>query len=167
VRTKRKAATLVEQRLARDRAEAHDGARALAIEFARGMPSTRFDPMTVGVVLQPGETVYRQLPIWVRVQQDGRWAEARRADAVVTDQRLLFRFATWHLASIWWSGIVGLTVDRAAEHIVLDFGAGQPVSFSGPRVVVVAVAAIASIYGAQAMLTHPGLARLRTISHRE
>jgi hypothetical protein len=68
VRTKRKAAILVKQRLAHDRTEAHHDARALAIELARGVPSTRFDPMTAGLVLQPGETVYRQLPIWVRVQ---------------------------------------------------------------------------------------------------
>jgi hypothetical protein len=162
VRRKRKAAMLVEQRLARDRTEANYDARALAIELAHGVPSTRFDPMSAGVVLQPGETVYRQLPIWIRVQQDGRWAEASHANAVVTDGRLLFRFATGHLGSLWWSGIVGLTVDLAAEHIVLDFGDGQPVNLSGVHVAVVAVAAIASIYGGQAMLTHPALASLRT-----
>ena len=72
MRTKQKAAVLVEQRLARDRTEAYHDARALAIELARGEPSARFDPMTAGVVLQPGETVYRQVPIWIRVQQDGR-----------------------------------------------------------------------------------------------
>jgi hypothetical protein len=66
---------LDEQRLAGDRTEAFHDARALAIEFARGEPSVRFDPMTAGVVLQPGETVYRQLPIWIRVQDDGRWSE--------------------------------------------------------------------------------------------
>ena len=162
MRTKRKAAMFVEQRLARDRTEAHHDARALAIELARGVPSTRFDPMTEGVVLQPGETVYRQLPIWIRVQENGRWAEASYADLIVTEQRLLCRFATGHLASLWWTGIVGLNVDLAAEHIVLDFGDGQPVSLSGGQVAVVAVAAIALIYGTQAMLAHPALASLRT-----
>jgi hypothetical protein len=152
---------LVEQRLSRDRTEAHHDARALAIELARGVPSTRFDPMTAGVVLQPGETVYRQLPIWIRVQENGRWAEVSYADVIVTDQRLLCRFATGNLASLWWTGIVGLNVDLAAEHVVLDFGDGQPVSISGAHVAVVAVTAIASIYGAQAMLTHAALASLR------
>ena len=162
MRTKRKAAMLVEQRLARDRTEAYYDARALAIELARGVPSTRFDPMTAGVVLQSGETVYRQLSIWIREQENGRWAEASYADVIVTDQRLLCRSATGHLASLWWNGIVGLSVDLAAEHIVLDFGDGQPVSLSGAHVAVVAVAAIASIYGAQAMLAHPALVSLRT-----
>jgi hypothetical protein len=162
MRTKRKAAMLVEQRLARDRAEAHHDARALAIVLVQGVPSARFDPMAAGVVMQPGETAYRQVPIWIRVQQDGRWADASLADAVVTDGRLLFRFATGHLASLWWSGIVGLNVDLAAEHIVFDFGDGQPVSLSGVHVAQVSVAVVASVYGPEAMLTHEALAVLRT-----
>ena len=59
MRTKQKTALLVEQRLARDRTEAYHDARALAIELARGEPSTPFDPMAAGVVLQPGEIAYR------------------------------------------------------------------------------------------------------------
>jgi hypothetical protein len=161
VRTKRKAAMLVEQSLRRDRTEAHHDARALAIELARGVPATRFDPMTAGVVLQPGETVYRQVSVWIRVQESERWAEASLADAVLTNGRLLCRFATGHLASLWWSGIVGLSVDLAAEHIVLDFGDGQPVCMSGAQVRAVAVVGIAAIYGMEGMLTHPSLAPLR------
>ena len=140
MRTKQKAAILVEQRLARDRTQAHHDARALAIELARGVPSTRFDPMAAGVVLQPWETVYRQLPIWVRVQENRRWAQASHANAVVTDWRLLCRFATGRLSSLWWSGVVGLRIDLAAEHIVLDYRDGQPINISGSPVPSVAVA---------------------------
>lgn len=161
MRTKRKAAMLVEQRLVRDRTEAYHDARALAIELARGVPSTRFDPMTAGVVLQPGETVYRQLPIWIREQEYGRWAEASHVDAVITDARLLCRFSTGWLASLWWNGVVGLSVNLAAEHVVLDFGDGQPVSLSGVQAPSVAVVGIASVYGTEAMLTHPGMVSLR------
>jgi hypothetical protein len=152
---------LVEQRLARDRTAAHHDACALAIELARGVPSARFDPMTAGVVLQPGETVYRQLPIWIRVQEIGRWAEASYADVIVTDQRLLCRFATGQLASLWWTGVVGLHVDLATEHVVVDFGDGQPVCMSGAQVRAVAIVGIAATYGMEAMLTHPSLAPLR------
>jgi len=162
VRTKRKAAMLVEQRLARDRTEAHDDARALAIELAHGVPSARFDPMAAGVVLQPGETAYRQVPIWIRVQHDGRWAEASYADVLVTDLRLLCRFGSGSLISLWWSGIVGLHVDLAAEHIILDFGNGEPVNLAGAYVAPLAVLGIASVYGMESMLTHPALAPLRT-----
>ena len=162
MRTKQKAAVLVEQRLARDRTEAYHDARALAIELACVEPSVRFDPMRAGVVLKPGETVYRQLPIWIRVQEDGKWADASFADVLVTDVRVLCRFASGHLTSLWWNGVVGLHVDLVAEQMVLDFGDGQPVSFSGPRATQVSVAAIASIYGAQALVGHPALAPLRT-----
>jgi len=164
VRAKRKAAVLVEQQLATVRTVAFHDARALAIEIAHGEPSARFDPMSAGVVLQPGESVYRQVPLWIRVLQDGRWAEASHADVIVTDQRLLCRFATGHLSSLWWSGIVGLGVDLAAEHIVLDYGDGQPVSISGAHVAQVSVAAIASVYGAKALVGHPALVPLRTMS---
>ena len=167
MRTKRKAAMLVEQRLARDRTEAYYDARALAIELVHGVPSARFDPMAAGVVLQPGETAYRGVPIWIRVQQDGRWAGASLAEVVVTDLRLLCRFGSGSLVSLWWSGLVGLRVDLAAEHIILDFGDGQLVNLSGPLVAPVAVVGIASVYGMEAMLTHPGLARIRTHEHRE
>jgi hypothetical protein len=162
VRTKHKFAVLAKQQLDRERTEAFHDARALAIEIARGEPSMRYDPMKAGVVLQQGETVYRQVPLWIRVQQDGRWAEASYADVIVTDMRLLCRFATGHLSSLWWSGVVGLNVDIATEHIVLDYGDGQPVNFSGVQVVPVSVAAIASIYGAQALASHPALTTLRT-----
>ena len=162
MRTKQKAAVLVEQRLARDRTEAHHDARALAIELARGEPSARFDPMKAGVVLQSGETVYRQVPLWIRVQQDGWWADASYADVIVTDMRLFCRFATGRVYLLWWSGVVAIDVDLTKEHIVLDYGDGQPVSLSGPRVAAAAVAAIAAIYGAQALVGHSALAWLRS-----
>ena len=162
MRTKQKAALLVEQRLVRDRTEAYHDARALAIELARGEPSTPFDPMAAGVVLQPGETVYRQVPLWIRVQQDGTWAGASFADVIVTDLRLLCRFASGRLSSLAWNAVAGLEVDLVAEHVVLDFGDGQPVGLSGAQVAQVSVAVIASIYGIRGLLGHPALAALRT-----
>jgi len=162
VKARQKTAELGEHRLSGDRTEAYDDARALAIELARGESSARFDPMTAGVVLQPGETVYRQVQVWIRVQQEGTWAEASSADVILTDGRLLCRFVSGRLASLWWSGVVGLHVDIATEHVVLDFGDAQPVCLAGPRVASVAVVAVASVYGPGAMLTHDALAPLRT-----
>lgn len=164
MRTKQMAAILVEQRLARDGSDAHHDARALALGPACREPPARFDPMVAGVVLQPGETAYRQVPIWIRVLHDGRRADASLADLLVTDMRLLCRVASGSLVSLWWSGIVGLRVDLAAEHIVLNFGDGQPVSPSGAHASQVSTAAIDSIYGAQALVGHPALAPLRARS---
>jgi hypothetical protein len=80
----------------------------------------------------------------------------------VTDLRLLCRFSTGRLASLWWRGVVGLQVDLVAEHMVLDYGHGQPVAVSGAQVAPVSVAAVASIYGVQALVGHSALAPLRT-----
>jgi len=44
--------------------------------------------MKAGVVLQLGETVYRKVPIWIRMQQDRAGANASYADVLVTDLRL-------------------------------------------------------------------------------
>ena len=162
MKTKQRAAVLLEQRLARDRTEAYHDARALALELARGEPSARFDPMAAGVVLQPGETVYRHVPLWIRVQQDGRWADATYAVVLVTDMRLLCRMGSGRLTSLWFNGVVGLHIDLEAEHVVLDYGDGQPVCLSGAQVRAVAIVGIAAIYGMEAMLTHPSLAPLRT-----
>ena len=162
MRTKHKAAALLQQRLARDRTEAYHDARALVIELARGEPSARFDPMAAGVVLRPGERVYRQVPLWIRVQENGWWVAASLADVIATDQRLLCRMSSGRLTSLWWNGVVGLNVDLAAEHMCLDYGDGQPVSLSGSSVAAVAVVGIVSSYGIEAMLNHPGVASLRT-----
>ena len=80
MRTKQRASVFVEQRAARDRTEAYHDARALVFEVARRVPAARFDAMKAGVVLEPGETVYRQVPLWIRVQEDGCWAGASFAD---------------------------------------------------------------------------------------
>ena len=161
MRTKQKAAVLVGQRLARDRTAAYHDARALALELARGVPFARFDPMNAGVVLKPGETVFRQVPLWIRVQQEGRWAEASYADVLVSDMRLLCRFATGGISLLWWNGVVAIDVDLTMEQVVIDYGDGQPVSLSGPWVAPVAVAGVAAVYGAQALVDHPALTLLR------
>lgn len=44
--------------------------------------------MKAGVVLQLGETVYRKVPIWIRMQQARAWANASYAYVLVTDLRL-------------------------------------------------------------------------------
>ena len=162
MRTKHKDAVLAKQQLDRECTEAFHDARALAIELARGKASARFDPMTAGVVLQPGETVYRQVPLWIRVQQEGRWAEASYANVLVSDMRLLCRFATGRVSLLWWGVVVAIDVDLVNEYIVIDYGDGQPVSLSGPWVVPAAVAGVAAVYGAQALVSHPALALLWT-----
>jgi len=163
VRTKQRASVFVEQRAARDRTEAYHDARALVFELARRVPAARFDAMKAGVVLELGETVYRQVPLWIRVQEDGCWAGASFADVIVTDLRLLCRMASGRLTSLWWKGVVGLHIDLSSETMVLDFGDGQPVGLFGAQVVPISVAAIASVYGTEGLVAHPALASIRRL----
>lgn len=101
------------------------------------------------------------MPLWIRVQQDGRWAEASYAAVIVTDMRLLCRFATGGISLLWWYGVVAMDVDLTMEHFVIDYGDGRPVSLSGPWVAPAAVAGVAAVYGAQALVDHPALTLLR------
>lgn len=142
-------------------AEASD-ARALALELA-GLQSDRpLDPMSLGVVLEPGEVLRRASVSWLRVRIDGVWSDASWSEVLITDRRLLVRLASNDLVSLWWGSLVGFDVDLCAGHVVLDFGDGRTRLLSGPAAAVVAVAGVAQLYGIPALVTHPGLASLRT-----
>lgn len=142
---------------------ARDDARRLAIEIGRGQPDTMFDAMAAGVVLKQGETAYRQVPVWLTAFDHGHWASPNPAQAIVTDQRLLCRLHTGCLASLPWHHLAGLHINLPEEQITLDHGDGRPVAVSGPAVPVVAVVGVARTYGVEALLTHDGLATLRSL----
>ncbi|MEO3936807.1 hypothetical protein V3N99_08625 [Dermatophilaceae bacterium Soc4.6] len=142
-------------------AEAGD-ARALALELAGLQAERPVDPMTLGVVLEPGEVLWRLSMSWLRVRIDGLWSDASWSQVLITDRRLLVRLASSDLVSLWWGSMVGFEVDLRAGHVVLDFGDGRPRLLSGPAVAVVAVAGVAQLYGIPALVTHPSLAPLRT-----
>jgi hypothetical protein len=89
------------------------------------------------------------VPLWIRVQQDGRWADPSYADVIVTDLRVLCRMGAGRLTSLWWAGVAGLHIDSATEHVILDFGDGQPVCLTGPAISSLAVVGIASVYGGE------------------
>lgn len=148
--------------LAHERSAAYDDARSLAIELGRGSPSRAFDALNAGIVLAPDETVYRSTEAWLRMQSSGSWGEARPANVLISDQRLLCRLLDGGWTSLWWNGVVGLQVDIAADHVILDYGDGEPVALSGLHAAGIGVAAIASVYGVEALIVHPSLVPIRT-----
>lgn len=158
----RRAARLARRRLAHDRELAFHDARALAIEISRGQPRAPFDPMAAGVVLWPGETVYRRAWLSLSIRSNGSWVTPSMATVLVTNQRLLCRLPSGCLASLPWRDLVGLHIDLPGEQVTLDHGDGRPVAVSGPAVPVVAVASIASTYGVPALLHHSALDSLRS-----
>jgi hypothetical protein len=154
----------IRKQLARDRHTAFHDARRLALDLVRGQSSFPFDPMQAGVVLQPGEIAYRQLPAMFN-QLTGYglfgWTEPVSVTVLLTDQRAFIRWPGGSLISLWWSSVHGFEANLHNERLILDYGDGKPKCLSGPTVAVIAVAGIAAIYGVDAMLRHPAIAPLR------
>lgn len=140
-------------------------ARALALELGGLSPRQLVDPVTVRLVLENGEQAWRRVDgMWLRVQTGGQWSDAVPAVVLITDRRLLLRLATGEAVSLWWGSVVGYSPDLVARHVVLDFGDGSPRALSGEGASVVAVAGVASLYGLEALTTHPSIAALRQVT---
>jgi hypothetical protein len=139
-----------------------EDARALALELAGMRPQQAIDPVALRLVLEAGEVAWRLVPrMWFRVQSQGEWGQAVPADVLVTDRRLLLRLGSGEVVSLWWGAAVGFSPDLAAAHVVLDFGDGSPRAVAGVGTPVIAVAGVASLYGIEALTSHPSLTRLR------
>ena len=137
-------------------------ARALALELAGLRPATVVDPTVLGIVVEPGEAALRTVEVWLRWMVDGDWSVAQRCPALVTDRRVVVRLPASGLRSFWWGSLVGLDIDLAAGHVVLDYGDARPRALSGEPVPVIAVAAVAAAYGVHALATHEAIAPLRS-----
>src|SRR5580765_1955 len=136
-------------------------ARELALELAGLRPLRAPDPMSLGVVLEPGETAWRSTFAWLRMGAPEGWTHAESCTVLVTDRRLVVRSQGGPLWSLWWGSLVGFEGDLVAGHVVLDYGDGAPRLLSGSGVAVVAVAGVARLYGVDALIRHPALAALR------
>jgi hypothetical protein len=150
--------------LDRELTSAYHDARALALELGCGQPSTAIDAMALGVVLLPGEASYRRVSSWLSHFKYGTWGQPVPTDILITNRRLLCRLPHSQLASLPWTGLVGLEIDLGNASVVLDHGDGHPVCVSGPTSATLAVAAVAFLYGIHALLRHPALAPLRTVA---
>jgi hypothetical protein len=137
-----------------------EDARRLALELAGLETPTYLDPMRAGLVLEPGEAARRAVGLWLRVQTGGQWSAPTSVTVIVTDRRLITRFDTEELVPLHWTGVVGLEPDVVRGHVVLDMGDGVRRAFSGPASPIVVVAAVAALYGTEALVTHPALVPL-------
>jgi hypothetical protein len=154
----------IRKHLARDRDTAFQDARRLALDLARGQSSFPFDPMQAGVVLQPCEIAYRQVPAMFN-QLTGYgpfgWTQPVPVTVLLTDRRAFTRWPDGSLISLWWNNVHGFEAKLHNETLILDYGDGKARCLSGPTVPVLAVAGIAALYGVSAMLRHPAIASLR------
>jgi hypothetical protein len=156
------------KRLVADRQTARADARLLALDLERRQSSYSFDALDASVVLEPGEIAYRELPAMFS-RHTGMtalfsWTPPAPVSVIITDHRLLVRIPDGSVFSLWWTGVHGFQADLNRESLVLDYGDGFPRCLTGPTIPVVAVAAIAFLYGLNATTTHPALAPLRAVN---
>ena len=86
---------------------------------------------------------------------------------LVTNERIVGRYGNGDLSGWRWEWVVGCLVDLTPEreYVQLDTHVDQRavrVSWYGPGVGPLAVAAVYHLHGVRALLNHPGLAPLRT-----
>ena len=125
-------------------------------------------PYGVGVVLDPDEKVWAEVPVrfnldWTPPANPGEQATPVIRPWLVTSGRVVGRLADDRLHGYRWESAVGVRVDLATgrEVVSLDIEGQPTLVWSGPGAAPMAVAAIFHLYGPAAMIEHPGLAPLR------
>ncbi|MGN6129144.1 MAG: hypothetical protein ACTHOK_02270 [Nocardioidaceae bacterium] len=143
-------------------AAALDDARALAVELSRGVASLEFDAVSAGLILFPGETVYRSVGAWLSTPDRGSWAPPSGAEVLITDRRLICRCDDARLLSLSWRDVTGLQIRLEEQHLVVNYDDDPPIAFMGVGVAALAVGAVVGVYGLPSLLTHPALSPLRS-----
>ncbi len=154
------------RRDAQTRARAAAVARQLVLEPCNDTPAGPA-PYTVGVVLEPGEQVWAQVPARCSADEPAgaRENEPRQTDWLITSFRVAGRVHPDTLRWWEWDHCVGCQVNLTPgrELVSLDFpGLPGPVHWRGPGVAPLAAAAVVKLHGRRAAVDHPGLAVLRS-----
>jgi hypothetical protein len=92
------------------------------------------------------------------------WRQPQQAHLMLTDQRIACRDHKGELFSIYWTGLAGCQVDIPAGRIALDHHDGRAGAFIGTAAPVLAIVAVAHLYGAEGLLQHPAIRGLRAPS---
>jgi hypothetical protein len=125
-------------------------------------------PYGVGVVLDSGEKVWAEVPVkfnldWSPPIKPGELAQPSARRWLVTSSRIVGRLTDDRLHGYRWERAVGARVDLTPgrEVVSLDIESEPALIWTGPAVAPLAVATVFHLYGAPAMIDHPGLAPLR------
>jgi hypothetical protein len=170
---------------AQARETSRHAARDLALTIVRGQPST-MQAYDLGIVLNDGETAWQRAPADYWYRSECSWmvqynsyrgyrstinevhqpclSHAGMLDWLITNQRLAARQHDGKVLSIYWSAIEAISVDLAREFVVLDGADGYHGELAGPAIAPIAVVAIATCHGPQALLDYPALEPLRARS---
>jgi hypothetical protein len=141
--------------------------RELALDLLYGRKTATL-PYRVGVVLDPGEKAWAELPVrfnldWVSSVNPGEHPRPAIRPWLVTSARCVGRLADDRLHGYRWDQAVGARVDLTPgrEFVSLDIDSEPTLTWMGPAVAPMAVAAVFHLYGPLAMIQHPGLAAVR------
>jgi len=125
-------------------------------------------PYGVGVVLDPGEKLWAEVPVrfnldWMPPVKPGDSAEPAVRSWLITSDRVVGRLADDRLHGYRWEKAVGVRVDLTSrrEVVSLDIDSEPTLIWTGPAVAPMAVAAVFHLYGPMGVIQHPGLASLR------
>jgi catechol 2,3-dioxygenase-like lactoylglutathione lyase family enzyme len=156
------------------RAAAWDDARQLVLQLTGRVAFRSLDHYQFGLALDPREQPYRSGWCYWQLRHeyaypltiDGHtssvhWPAPTLVSCLLTSEQVAFRDPDGILTQIYWSGLLGVSVDLGADQLKLDYSDGRAGLFSGPTVAQLAVVAIARIYGPAALLEHPSIAPLR------
>jgi hypothetical protein len=139
----------------------------LAICTDQAVPAT---PYQVGVVIGPDEQAWVECPARFHQERPPSrqavhspfWPPIR--PWLVTSQRIVGRLGDDRLYGYRWEHFDGCRVELTAgnERVSLDLQDSGPLTWTGPGVAPMAVAAVWHLHGSHALLGHPGLGPLRT-----
>jgi len=166
----------------RARETSRHAARDLALTIVRGQPSA-MQAYDLGIVLGDGETAWQRAHADYRHRSEHSWMVQHNSYRgyrstinevhqpcmhyagmlcwLITNQRLAARNVDGQVVSIWWGAIEAISVDLSRELVVLDGTGGYHGELRGPAIAPIAVAAIATCHGPQALIDHPALEPLR------
>jgi hypothetical protein len=147
---------------------ATDAARSLALAIYLNTPQG-VTPYGVGVGLEPDERPWIEIPARflseapAAISPLANWTPPIRP-WLVTSSRIVGRLGDGRLYGWRWRHLVGCRIglDVGHEFVTLDATDGDPLTWTGPAVAPLAVAAVYELYGPVALLDHPGLVSLRT-----
>ncbi len=102
---------------------------------------------------------------WALLAKPGEQAQSPVRSWLVTSGRVVGRLADDRLHGYRWERAVGARVDLTPgrEVVSLDIESEPRLIWTGPAVAPLAVAAVFHLYGALAMVDHPGPAPLRLL----
>jgi hypothetical protein len=141
-----------------------DTARDLAIALYRGdaLPG---QPYRIGVVLGLQESPWVECPAQFHIETSpsstGVPGSTPYWPWLVTSERIVGRLGDNRLYGYRWDNVFGCRVNLIEERISLDIDGQPPMTWTGPAIAPIAVAAVYRLHGTRGLLEHPGLISLR------